>query len=186
MNQRFLAELGSCQERPRGCCPRLYSLHESKACQKKIRRSRSRFLRLLDVTQFLNLGKLCEARSLPAFHIVGVPAGPRVLSRGERVGQPSRAGARRGVVSSGTWGSRAARPRGARPCAAAPRSAASAGRDRVLPPPRRYDVDSCTYYFSWDSRAACAVRPQEVQMANGTIINPVSGRSVSLGDVYFK
>ncbi|XP_058516485.1 cation-independent mannose-6-phosphate receptor isoform X4 [Ochotona princeps] len=50
----------------------------------------------------------------------------------------------------------------------------------------RFDTDSCTYYFSWDSRAACAVKPQEVQMENGTLINPVNGKSVSLGDMYFK
>lgn len=50
----------------------------------------------------------------------------------------------------------------------------------------RFDADSCTYHFSWDSRAACAVKPQEVQMVNGTVTNPVNGRSVSLGDIYFK
>ncbi|XP_014444729.1 cation-independent mannose-6-phosphate receptor [Tupaia chinensis] len=50
----------------------------------------------------------------------------------------------------------------------------------------RFDIDSCTYYFSWDSRAACAVKPQEVQMVNGTITNPVNGKSFSLGDIYFK
>uniref|UniRef100_A0A5F9C0Z7 Cation-independent mannose-6-phosphate receptor n=1 Tax=Oryctolagus cuniculus TaxID=9986 RepID=A0A5F9C0Z7_RABIT len=50
----------------------------------------------------------------------------------------------------------------------------------------RFDIDSCTYYFSWYSRAACAVKPQEVHMENGTIINPINGRSVSLGDIYFK
>lgn len=47
-------------------------------------------------------------------------------------------------------------------------------------------MDTCTYHFSWDSRAACAVKPQEVQMVNGTITNPVDGRSISLGDIYFK
>uniref|UniRef100_G1PEY2 Cation-independent mannose-6-phosphate receptor n=1 Tax=Myotis lucifugus TaxID=59463 RepID=G1PEY2_MYOLU len=51
---------------------------------------------------------------------------------------------------------------------------------------RRFDVDTCTYHFSWDSRAACAVKPQEVQMVNGTITNPINGKSVSLGDIYFK
>ncbi|KAL4839173.1 hypothetical protein H8958_013998 [Nasalis larvatus] len=50
----------------------------------------------------------------------------------------------------------------------------------------RFDIDSCTYYFSWDSRAACAVKPQEVQMVNGTITNPINGKSFSLGDIYFK
>ena len=47
-------------------------------------------------------------------------------------------------------------------------------------------MGSCTYHFSWDSRAACAVKPQEVQMVNGTITNPANGRSFSLGDIYFK
>lgn len=56
----------------------------------------------------------------------------------------------------------------------------------VPAPPSRFDMDSCTYFFSWDSRAACAVKPQEVQMVNGTITNPVDGKRVSLGDIYFK
>ncbi|XP_037376580.1 cation-independent mannose-6-phosphate receptor isoform X2 [Talpa occidentalis] len=51
---------------------------------------------------------------------------------------------------------------------------------------KRFDGDTCTYHFSWDSRAACAVKPQEVQMVNGTITNPLNGKSVSLGDIYFK
>ncbi|XP_023074848.1 cation-independent mannose-6-phosphate receptor isoform X1 [Piliocolobus tephrosceles] len=51
---------------------------------------------------------------------------------------------------------------------------------------KRFDIDSCTYYFSWDSRAACAVKPQEVQMVNGTITNPINGKSFSLGNIYFK
>ncbi|XP_053447080.1 cation-independent mannose-6-phosphate receptor [Nycticebus coucang] len=55
-----------------------------------------------------------------------------------------------------------------------------------MPAFKRFDIDSCTYYFSWDSRAACAVKPQEVHMVNGTIVNPADGRSISLGDIYFK
>ncbi|XP_023555112.1 cation-independent mannose-6-phosphate receptor [Octodon degus] len=51
---------------------------------------------------------------------------------------------------------------------------------------KRFDTDSCTYYFRWDSRAACAVRPQEVRMVNGTLTNPMNGKSFSLGDIYFK
>ncbi|XP_066228988.1 cation-independent mannose-6-phosphate receptor isoform X1 [Saccopteryx leptura] len=51
---------------------------------------------------------------------------------------------------------------------------------------KRFDEDSCTYYFSWDSRAACAVKPQEVQVVNGTVINPINGKRVSLRDIYFK
>ncbi|XP_044616685.2 cation-independent mannose-6-phosphate receptor [Equus asinus] len=49
-----------------------------------------------------------------------------------------------------------------------------------------FDIESCTYSFRWDSRAACAVKPQEVQVVNGTITNPVNGKSFSLGDIYFK
>lgn len=52
--------------------------------------------------------------------------------------------------------------------------------------PLRFDIDSCTYYFYWYSRAACAVRPQEVNMVNGTLTNPVTGKSFSLGEIYFK
>lgn len=51
---------------------------------------------------------------------------------------------------------------------------------------KRFDIDSCTYYFYWYSRAACAVRPQEVNMVNGTLTNPVTGKSFSLGEIYFK
>ncbi|KAF6114200.1 insulin like growth factor 2 receptor [Phyllostomus discolor] len=51
---------------------------------------------------------------------------------------------------------------------------------------QRFDRDSCTYHFSWDTRAACAVKPQEVQMVNGTVTNPVNGKSVDLRDIYFK
>lgn len=50
----------------------------------------------------------------------------------------------------------------------------------------KFDTENCTYYFRWDSRAACAVKPQEVQMVNGTITNPLNGKSVSLRDIYFK
>ncbi|XP_007943478.1 cation-independent mannose-6-phosphate receptor [Orycteropus afer afer] len=50
----------------------------------------------------------------------------------------------------------------------------------------RFDIDSCTYYFRWDTRAACAVKPQEVEVVNGTITNPINGKSFSLGDIYFK
>ncbi|XP_060061207.1 cation-independent mannose-6-phosphate receptor isoform X2 [Erinaceus europaeus] len=50
----------------------------------------------------------------------------------------------------------------------------------------RFDIDSCTYYFNWPSRAACAVKPQEIQMVNGTLTNPKTGRSAGLGQLYFK
>ncbi|XP_075410409.1 cation-independent mannose-6-phosphate receptor isoform X1 [Tenrec ecaudatus] len=50
----------------------------------------------------------------------------------------------------------------------------------------RFDIDSCTHYFRWDTRAACAVKPQEVEMVNGTFTNPSNGQSFSLGNIYFK
>uniref|UniRef100_A0A4X2LI69 Cation-independent mannose-6-phosphate receptor n=1 Tax=Vombatus ursinus TaxID=29139 RepID=A0A4X2LI69_VOMUR len=51
---------------------------------------------------------------------------------------------------------------------------------------KRFDRESCTYYIMWETRAACAVKPQEVEMVNGTIINPVNDKRLSLGDIYFK
>lgn len=69
-------------------------------------------------------------------------------------------------------------------CAMAPKDPSEPSGDLV--PSSRFDSDTCTYYFGWDSRAACAVRPQEVSMVNGTLTNPVTGKSFSLGDIYFK
>lgn len=122
----------------------------------------------------------------PLFTLWGASRPPRaILGRagGAAAGGPGRAG---GEGLLGTWESLAARPQGARPGAAAPRTASLRGVTASLPPPCRFDADSCTYYFSWDSRAACAVKPQEVQVVNGTITNPVNGKRVSLGDIYFK
>ncbi|XP_055982014.1 cation-independent mannose-6-phosphate receptor isoform X3 [Sorex fumeus] len=51
---------------------------------------------------------------------------------------------------------------------------------------KRFDADNCTYHFSWDSRAACAVKPREVTMTNGTLTHPSTGKTVSLEDIYFK
>ncbi|XP_068926465.1 cation-independent mannose-6-phosphate receptor [Petaurus breviceps papuanus] len=51
---------------------------------------------------------------------------------------------------------------------------------------KRFDRENCTYYIMWETRAACAVKPQEVEMVNGTIINPVNDKRLSLGDIYFK
>ncbi|XP_038598480.1 LOW QUALITY PROTEIN: cation-independent mannose-6-phosphate receptor [Tachyglossus aculeatus] len=50
----------------------------------------------------------------------------------------------------------------------------------------RFDASNCTYHILWETRAACAVKPQEVEMVNGTIRNPTNGKHFSLGDVYFK
>lgn len=51
---------------------------------------------------------------------------------------------------------------------------------------KRFDPESCTYHFSWDSRAACAVKPQEVTVINGTLTHPTTGKELSLSDIYFK
>lgn len=50
----------------------------------------------------------------------------------------------------------------------------------------RIDEKNCVYYITWDTRAACAVKPQEVEVVNGTVINPTTGKNFSLGDVYYK
>uniref|UniRef100_A0A8D2Q893 Insulin like growth factor 2 receptor n=1 Tax=Varanus komodoensis TaxID=61221 RepID=A0A8D2Q893_VARKO len=50
----------------------------------------------------------------------------------------------------------------------------------------RIDEESCTYYITWETRAACAVKRQEVSIINGTIINPATGKNFSLGDIYYK
>lgn len=51
---------------------------------------------------------------------------------------------------------------------------------------KRFDIDSCIYYFSWDFWVVCVVKFQEVQMVNGIIINFINGKSFSFGDIYFK
>lgn len=50
----------------------------------------------------------------------------------------------------------------------------------------RFDEENCAYYITWDTRAACAVKQQEVEVVNGTVINPATGKNFSLGDVYYK
>lgn len=50
----------------------------------------------------------------------------------------------------------------------------------------RFDEENCAYYITWDTRAACAVKQQEVEVVNGTVINPATGKNFSLGDVYSK
>nr|XP_060609655.1 cation-independent mannose-6-phosphate receptor [Anolis sagrei ordinatus] len=50
----------------------------------------------------------------------------------------------------------------------------------------RIDEENCAYYITWETRAACAVKPQEVTIKNGTVINPVTGANFSLGDIYYK
>lgn len=50
----------------------------------------------------------------------------------------------------------------------------------------RIDEENCAYYITWDTRAACAVKQQEVEVVNGTVINPATGKNFSLGDVFYK
>ncbi|XP_065487218.1 cation-independent mannose-6-phosphate receptor [Caloenas nicobarica] len=55
-----------------------------------------------------------------------------------------------------------------------------------MPMLQRIDEENCAYYITWDTRAACAVKQQEVEVVNGTVINPATGKNFSLGDVYYK
>uniref|UniRef100_A0A8C4P4C4 Insulin like growth factor 2 receptor n=1 Tax=Dromaius novaehollandiae TaxID=8790 RepID=A0A8C4P4C4_DRONO len=55
-----------------------------------------------------------------------------------------------------------------------------------MPMLQRIDEENCAYYITWDTRAACAVKQQEVEVVNGTVINPVTGKNFSLGNVYYK
>lgn len=51
---------------------------------------------------------------------------------------------------------------------------------------RSADEASCTFVMGWETRLACAVKQQEVEMVNGTIAVPDSGLNVSLGALYFR
>nr|XP_033791685.1 cation-independent mannose-6-phosphate receptor [Geotrypetes seraphini] len=48
------------------------------------------------------------------------------------------------------------------------------------------DEQNCEYHVLWETRAACVVKPQSVEMVNGTIFNTRSGKNFTLGDIYFK
>uniref|UniRef100_A0A6J0UVP4 Cation-independent mannose-6-phosphate receptor isoform X1 n=1 Tax=Pogona vitticeps TaxID=103695 RepID=A0A6J0UVP4_9SAUR len=60
------------------------------------------------------------------------------------------------------------------------------GKTVGMPRFDRIDEENCAYYITWETRAACAVKPQEVNIKNGTIINPVTGKNFSLGDIYYR
>ncbi|XP_056283695.1 cation-independent mannose-6-phosphate receptor [Pseudoliparis swirei] len=47
------------------------------------------------------------------------------------------------------------------------------------------DEASCEFVIGWETRSACAVMQQEVEMVNGTIQIPNTGASLSLGKLYF-
>uniref|UniRef100_A0A8C3PZL1 Insulin like growth factor 2 receptor n=1 Tax=Chrysolophus pictus TaxID=9089 RepID=A0A8C3PZL1_CHRPC len=55
-----------------------------------------------------------------------------------------------------------------------------------MPMLQRIDEENCAYYIIWDTRAACALKPQEVEVVDGTVINPATGKNFSLGNVYNK
>ncbi|XP_028996555.1 cation-independent mannose-6-phosphate receptor isoform X2 [Betta splendens] len=49
----------------------------------------------------------------------------------------------------------------------------------------RFDKDACEFVLGWETRSACAVKPQEVEMVNGTVRVPDTGVYLSLGALYF-
>ncbi|XP_043930853.1 cation-independent mannose-6-phosphate receptor [Protopterus annectens] len=55
-----------------------------------------------------------------------------------------------------------------------------------VPALHHIDTLNCTFYIAWETRAACAVKPQKVQMVNGTITIPATQKALSLGEVYSK
>ncbi|XP_064196429.1 cation-independent mannose-6-phosphate receptor [Anguilla rostrata] len=56
------------------------------------------------------------------------------------------------------------------------------GSPRLL----RVDEQACEFWLEWETRAACAVTQQEVEMVNGTIRVPDTGVSFSLGALYYR
>ncbi|KAJ8396207.1 hypothetical protein AAFF_G00020740 [Aldrovandia affinis] len=49
----------------------------------------------------------------------------------------------------------------------------------------RVDEEMCEFWLEWETQAACAVKPQEVEMVNGTILVPDTGNHFSLGALYY-
>lgn len=45
---------------------------------------------------------------------------------------------------------------------------------------------SCEFWFEWETRSACAVKQEEVEMVNGTIKVPKTGATFSLGALYYR
>uniref|UniRef100_A0A8B9KQH5 Insulin-like growth factor 2 receptor n=1 Tax=Astyanax mexicanus TaxID=7994 RepID=A0A8B9KQH5_ASTMX len=50
----------------------------------------------------------------------------------------------------------------------------------------REDMAACEFWVEWETRAACAVKQQEVEMVNGTIKLPETGAIFSLGALYYR
>ncbi|KAM6964907.1 cation-independent mannose-6-phosphate receptor [Aplochiton taeniatus] len=55
------------------------------------------------------------------------------------------------------------------------------GRPKIL----SINEAACEFTLGWESRAACAIKQQEVEMVNGTIQVPDTGASLSLGALYY-
>eukprot|EP00062_Callorhinchus_milii_P000078 gi/632935035/ref/XP_007887464.1/ PREDICTED: cation-independent mannose-6-phosphate receptor [Callorhinchus milii] len=51
---------------------------------------------------------------------------------------------------------------------------------------QRIDEEKCEFSILWQTRAACAVKPQVVKMVNGTIVNQSTGQTVDLSAIYSK
>ncbi|XP_051868030.1 cation-independent mannose-6-phosphate receptor [Pristis pectinata] len=51
---------------------------------------------------------------------------------------------------------------------------------------KRFNEKECEFLISWETRAACAVKPQEVYMVGATIKNPSTGKEVDLSAIYSK
>ncbi|MGH0143919.1 UNVERIFIED_CONTAM: hypothetical protein FKN15_027023 [Acipenser sinensis] len=49
----------------------------------------------------------------------------------------------------------------------------------------KIDEENCEFWLLWKTRAACAVKPQEVRMVNGTIAIPATGVNLNLGNIFF-
>ncbi|KAL4649143.1 cation-independent mannose-6-phosphate receptor [Arapaima gigas] len=60
----------------------------------------------------------------------------------------------------------------------------SCGNTVGTPMLQRVDEQACEFWVRWETRAACAVTVQEVEMVNGTIRVPNTGAVFSLGALY--
>ncbi|XP_062912676.1 cation-independent mannose-6-phosphate receptor [Mobula hypostoma] len=55
-----------------------------------------------------------------------------------------------------------------------------------VPKLTRFDENECEFLISWETRAACAIKPQEVNVVGTTIKNPLTGKEVDLAPIYSK
>lgn len=56
------------------------------------------------------------------------------------------------------------------------------GRPKFL----REDNAACEFWVEWETRFACAVKKEQVEMVNGTIKVPETGATFSLGNLYYR